>query len=104
MSEFSNYIGKYIQKQRESFAMSKRDLAKILGITPSKLNDIELGNTLPELELLQLMQSKCGFLMDSCVEFLLNWQGKNKTKSTNKKISKLQICYTKDNFDTNHQI
>ena len=100
MSEYQNYIGKYISKQRTDMGMPLREMAKILGITPSKLNDIELGNCLPELELLQLMEKKIGIKVDSCIEFLLNWQTKKQRKTPEKNIPKVQVCYVRDNKDS----
>ena len=98
MSEYQNYIGKYIAKQRTNMGMPLREMAKILGISASKLNDIELGNCLPELELLQSMEKKIGIPSDTCIEFLLNWQTKKQRKSSivKKDVSKVQVCYTRD--------
>jgi len=102
MSEYQNYIGKYISKQRTNIGMPLREMATILGVTPAKLNDIELGNCLPELELLQLMEKKIGIKADSCIEFLLNWQTKKqrKTPVKQKSIPKVQVCYVRENKDS----
>lgn len=98
MSEYRNYIGKYISKQRTGIGMPLREMAKILGITPSKLNDIELGNCLPELELLQQMEQKIGIPSDTCIEFMLNWQTKKQRKSSvaKKDVPKVQVCRVRD--------
>jgi len=98
MGEYRNYIGKYIAKQRTDMGMPLREMAKILGITPIKLNDIELGNCLPDVELLQLMEKRIGIQVSSCIEFLINWQSKKEKKSTKvkKEVPKVQVCYNKD--------
>ena len=98
MGQYHNYIGKYIAKQRTDIGMPLREMAKIIEVTPSKLNDIELGNCLPELELLQKMEQRTGIQVGSCIEFLLNWQNKKEKKNvrTKKEVSKVQICYNRD--------
>lgn len=104
MSDYKNYIGKYIQQQRLGVGMPLREMANILGITPSKLNDIELGNTLPELELLQLMEAKLGIKTDSCIEFLLNWTGKKRNATAKKtKTPAVQTCYVRG-YKDDHQM
>ena len=97
-----NFVGKYICYQRETIGKTTREMAKELGITPSKLNDIEMGNTLPNLELLQQIQKKYGIECSACIEFLLNRQEK-KTKKSNKYIPKVQVCYVRNN-NSYHQM
>lgn len=104
MSEYHNYIGKYISKQRTDMGMPLREMAKILGITPAKLNDYELGNAVPPLEMLQLIEEKIGIKVDSCIEFLLNWENKKQRKLSPvkpKKVSPVTICYARDYKNNN---
>ena len=91
---YKNYIGKYIQQQRFNKGVSVREMSTKLGITPSKLNDIELGNCLPELEVLQNIEKVYGIDCCSCIEFLLFYTKKT-VKKTQNNVKNVQVCYDK---------
>ena len=89
-----NFLGKYLKEQRELLGKTIREMASELGIMPAQLNDIEKGNRLPDIELLQLMKEKYGIENDFCIEFLLNRQEKhNKKNPVKKDVPKVVVCY-----------
>ena len=88
-------VGRTIKEQREKYAMTIPMLAKFLGITPSNLESIELGNSLPTLEMLQKLENKFGFECSSCIEFILFYADKYKKDIKNiekKEVPKVQVC------------
>ena len=98
---YKNYIGKHIQQQRFNLGLSIRQMAGSLGITPSKLNDIELGNCLPELEILQNIEKTFKIDCCSCIEFLLFYTKKTAEKTRNN-VKSVQVCYDKSKVMDGH--
>jgi len=71
MTTYDNYIGKSLKAEREKYGMDSDTLAQLLDVAPAKIRDIETGNCLPDLQLVQQMQEKLGFDISSVVEFFV---------------------------------
>lgn len=88
-----NFLGKYLQGQREQLGKTIREMAGELDVRPVELRDVELGNKLPSLEMLQDMKALYGIENDFCIEFLLNRQEKEVKKVPAKEMPpKVVVC------------
>ena len=88
-----NFLGKYLKDQRELRGKTIREMSSELGVMPIVISDVEKGNKLPSIELLQDMKKTYGIENDFCIEFLLNRQEKQISKNPPaKEVPKVVVC------------
>lgn len=92
--EKDNVIGNLFKKIRDSLDKNIKEMASELNIKPFELKDIELGNSLPSVELLLLIKEKYNIETNSFIEYVKNQQQKRKYTDVNTR--KVTICYTRD--------
>ena len=99
MSKYVNFVGKCVRIQRELLGITVKDVADALKLSPLAISDIEKGNTLPGIEILQSMEKELGMDCSACIEFLLNRKDRI-SKNVAKRPSPVQVCYNRNEKDS----
>ncbi|MDA9653397.1 helix-turn-helix domain-containing protein [Candidatus Pelagibacter sp.] len=104
---FSETFGSYIRKQRIKHEIGQRELAKLIGVAPSYLNDIEKNKrTAPRIELIKKLSLK----LKADLDLLYDLAGKSKKTvapdildyiEKNSKISSLLRSIKSNNLSNN---